>query len=66
MEAFDIIGILLTLAAIFGFVNFMFIKFPSMIGFMFLVLMFSLVIFISGLFIDNFYQFIINNMGMLQ
>ena len=57
MEAFDIIGILLTLAAIFGFVNYKFIKLPTTIGLMLLGLIFSLVIIITGQFNDNFYQF---------
>ena len=57
MEAFDIIGILLTLAAIFGFVNYKLIKLPTTIGLMLLGLIFSLVIIITGQFNDNFYQF---------
>ena len=57
MEAFDIIGILLSLAAVFGYFNYKFIKLPTTIGLMLLGLIFSLIIIITGIFNDDFYKF---------
>ena len=53
MEAFDIIGILLSLAAVFGYFNYKFIKLPTTIGLMLLGLIFSLIIIITGIFNDT-------------
>ena len=57
MEAFDIIGILLTLSAVFGFFNYKYIKLPTTIGLMLLGLIFSLIIIITGTFNNDFYVF---------
>ena len=57
MEAFDIIGILLTLSAVFGFFNYKYIKLPTTIGLMLLGLIFSLFIIITGTFNNDFYVF---------
>ena len=57
MEAFDIIGILLTLSAVFGFFNYKYLKLPTTIGLMLLGLIFSLIIIITGTFNNDFYVF---------
>ena len=57
MEAFDVIGILLTLSAVFGFFNYKYIKLPTTIGLMLLGLIFSLIIIITGTFNNDFYVF---------
>ena len=57
MEAFDIIGILLTLSAVFGFFNYKYIRLPTTIGLMLLGLIFSLIIIITGTFNNDFYVF---------
>ncbi len=50
MPTFDVIAILLTLAAIFGYVNFRYIKLPTTIGIMLLGLLFSLLVIVAGKF----------------
>ncbi len=50
MPAFDVIAILLALAAVFGYVNFRYIKLPTTIGLMLLGLMFSLLLIVAGKF----------------
>jgi CPA1 family monovalent cation:H+ antiporter len=53
MEIFDIIGILLTLAAIFGWINHRYLKLPNTIGLMLLSLGVSVVIIIVGQFVPS-------------
>ena len=50
MPAFDIIAVLLVLAAVFGYVNFRYIKLPTTIGLMLLGLIFSLLLIAAGKF----------------
>ena len=50
MPTFDVIAILLTLAAVFGYVNFRYIKLPTTIGIMLLGLLFSLLVIVVGKF----------------
>ena len=50
MHAFDVIAVLLTLSAVFGYVNFRYIKLPTTIGLMLLGLIFSLLIIVAGKF----------------
>ncbi|MFP6873360.1 MAG: sodium:proton antiporter [Verrucomicrobiales bacterium] len=53
MNTFDIIAVLLTLAAVFGYFNFRYIKLPTTIGLMLLGLIFSLLIIVAGQFIPE-------------
>lgn len=53
MNTFDVIAILLTLSAIFGYFNFRYIKLPTTIGLMLLGLIFSLLIIVAGQFIPE-------------
>jgi monovalent cation:H+ antiporter, CPA1 family len=48
MELFDIIAILITLSALFGYVNYRFIKLPTTIGLMLISIIMSLSLFILG------------------
>ena len=50
MQPFDIIAVLISLAAIFGYLNYRYIKLPTTIGLMLLGLLFSFVIIIAGQF----------------
>ena len=50
MQPFDIIAVLISLAAIFGYLNYRYIKLPTTIGLMLLGLLFSFVIIIVGQF----------------
>ncbi|MCP4849135.1 MAG: sodium:proton antiporter [Verrucomicrobiaceae bacterium] len=50
MPAFDVIAVLLVLAALFGYVNFRYIKLPTTIGLMLLGLIFSLLLIAAGKF----------------
>jgi CPA1 family monovalent cation:H+ antiporter len=50
MHAFDVIAVLLTLSAVFGYLNFRYIKLPTTIGLMLLGLIFSLLIIVAGKF----------------
>jgi CPA1 family monovalent cation:H+ antiporter len=50
MNTFDVIAVLLTLAAVFGYFNFRYIKLPTTIGLMLLGLIFSLLIIVAGQF----------------
>lgn len=53
MNTFDVIAVLLTLTAVFGYINFRYIKLPTTIGLMLLGLMFSLLIIVAGQFIPE-------------
>ncbi len=53
MNTFDVIAVLLTLTAVFGYFNFRYIKLPTTIGLMLLGLMFSLLIIVAGQFIPE-------------
>lgn len=53
MRTFDLIAILVVLAAVFSFVNFKVLKLPAAIGLMSLTLLFSVAVFVAGLFFPS-------------
>ena len=57
MQPFDIIAVLISLAAIFGYLNYRYIKLPTTIGLMLLGLLFSLAIIIVGQFKPEFSEY---------
>ncbi|MGK0186602.1 MAG: CPA1 family monovalent cation:H+ antiporter, partial [Verrucomicrobiales bacterium] len=50
MDAFNIAAILLTLAALFGYANYRWLKLPTTIGIMLISLVFSLILIVIGSF----------------
>ena len=50
MRTFDLIAILIVMAAVFSYVNFKVLKLPAAIGLMALTLLFSVAVFVTGLF----------------
>ena len=53
MGLFEIIAILLTISAVFSFINYRFLKLPTTIGLMLIALVFSLFLIVAGKFIPN-------------
>jgi monovalent cation:H+ antiporter, CPA1 family len=66
MEAHEVIGLLLPLAAICSYINYKFVKLPKAIGVTLIALVITLLVNISGLFgwqADNFAQNLVDNIG---
>jgi CPA1 family monovalent cation:H+ antiporter len=60
MGLFEIIAILLTLSALFSFINYRFFKLPNTIGLMLISLLFSLLLIVIGFFVPGSKQWAVN------
>jgi len=60
MGLFEIIAILLTLSALFSFINYRFFKLPNTIGLMLIALLFSLLLIVIALFVPESKQWAVN------
>src|SRR6185437_7652643 len=66
MEVYNIITLIVVLAAIFAYINFRFIKLPSTIGIMLLSLLASLIIILLGTFSPSFFLETSNAVGLID
>jgi len=60
MGLFEIIAVLLTLSALFSFINYRFFKLPNTIGLMLIALLFSLLLIVIALFVPESKQWAVN------
>lgn len=66
MEVYNIITLIVVLAAIFAYINFRFIKLPSTIGIMLISLVASLIIIVSGTISPSFFLKTSNAVGLID